>query len=146
MEKDKTRVLTFRRNEIRITTEKGEEGRECWWNLRDLCKSLRIDLMRQKREEKSIDSLRKELGLKETEIKKENKVPGKEEIVINLTGLEKLIDYCEKQVGTPANFYQWMIEKAFPSIWEEVEAEETARVTTAKQDSRENSNGEKIAA
>jgi prophage antirepressor-like protein len=118
MEEAKTKILKFRRNEIKIITEGTKEDKECWWSLEDLCRCLKIDLIPEK------ESLEK-IKMRENESKIEQ-----EELMINLAGLEKLIDYCDKEFGSTIKFCQWMIEKAFPSIWEEKEEKGNQKDTT----------------
>ena len=140
------KVLTFRKNKIKVITERGGEEKDCWWNLKDLCKSLRIDLMKEGKGKSLIPSIKKTLKVKENEIREENQETSQGKIIINLAGLEKFIDYCEGEMGPTTNFCQWMIERAFPSIWENIEEGETDKLNTASTNSKQDSRTGRITA
>lgn len=119
MRQVKKGALNFGDNEINIQlTGLGE----CWWNLSDLCEALDIELLKAGKDEKQLRSVIRELRIETSDIRAETREDGEVEIMLNFPGLEKLIDYAG-EVRRASVFCEWIIETAFPLIWENQKGE-----------------------
>lgn len=107
-------TLHFGNQEINIQiTRLGE----CWWNLKDLCASLDVELLTPRENQDRLTSVAKALKLESNDIKEEKGEDGETEIMLNFPGLEKLVDYAG-EIRTANDFCEWIVETAFPLIWE----------------------------
>ncbi len=90
---------------------------DCWCSLKDICKALEL-LGEENGNKEALLSVAKTIKLDNKNLKEIAISSGKElEIMLNLPGLERLVDYAG-ELSIVNDFCQWMIDVAFPAIWE----------------------------
>ncbi|HAA28525.1 MAG TPA: hypothetical protein DCE56_13640 [Cyanobacteria bacterium UBA8553] len=110
---------------------------DCWWNLRDLCSSLELELWQPKENQEELISAAKTFKLNNRHIKEITTAGDKAaEIMLNFSGLERLVDYAP-EVTLVNDFCEWIVEIAFPAIWENQPEEVLILVKGQKQESSE---------
>ena len=95
---------------------------ECWWNLKDLCASLDVELRCLEKKQDRLTSVANALSLESNNIREEQWENGETEIMLNFPGLEKLVDYAG-EIRTANDFCEWIVETAFPLIWKNQQGE-----------------------
>lgn len=112
-------TLLFGESEINILlTGLGE----CWWNMDDLCKALDVEILKATRDKTLRQSIIRKLKIEGKDIREEEGEDGEVKIMLNFPGLEKLIDYAG-EIRRTSVFCEWIIETAFPLIWENQKGE-----------------------
>lgn len=90
---------------------------DCWWSLKDLCKALEL-LREESEDEECLLSVAKTFRINSCNLKEIAITADEEpEIMLSLPGLERLVDYAG-ELSIVNDFCQWMIDVAFPTIWE----------------------------